>query len=80
MDEPHLRRGWRATPHPDRFGPDDPGYEAAMVAHHTATVGGEGGYLDPRTGLFVMTAASLAARPCCEQDCRHCPWVADTDS
>jgi hypothetical protein len=51
-----------------------------MVAHHTATVGGEGGYLDPRTGLFVMTAASLAARPCCEQDCRHCPWVADTDS
>ena len=29
---------------------------------------------DPATGLFVMTATTLAARPCCGNQCRHCPW------
>jgi len=37
---------------------------------------GEDGYTDPETGLFVFTAAYLAARgTCCESDCRHCPYV-----
>jgi hypothetical protein len=37
---------------------------------------GEAGYLDPATGLFVMTAAHLADRgTCCDSGCRHCPYV-----
>jgi hypothetical protein len=32
-------------------------------------------YLDPGTGLTVLTAAYLADRGyCCSQGCRHCPW------
>jgi uncharacterized protein DUF5522 len=38
---------------------------------------GEVGYLDPRTGLFVLTAGFLAARgTCCGRGCRHCPYLA----
>jgi len=37
---------------------------------------GEPGYLDPDTGLFVFTAATLAERgTCCDTGCRHCPYV-----
>jgi hypothetical protein len=37
---------------------------------------GEPGYADPQTGLFVLTAATLAARgTCCESGCRHCPYL-----
>jgi hypothetical protein len=37
---------------------------------------GELGYLDPDTGLFVQTAATLADRgECCDQGCRHCPYL-----
>ncbi|MGH9061761.1 MAG: DUF5522 domain-containing protein, partial [Acidimicrobiales bacterium] len=33
-------------------------------------------YLDPSTGLFVMTsAAHLARGACCGSGCRHCPYV-----
>ncbi len=36
---------------------------------------GEPGYLDPDTGLFVLTAIALAARGrCCGEGCRHCPY------
>ena len=41
--------------------------------------GARSGYFDPTTGLFVMTALTLAARPCCEQGCRHCPWLLDDE-
>ncbi len=47
-----------------------------MAAHDAAVDAGHDGYIDPTTGLFVMTATALAARPCCDQGCRHCPWVA----
>jgi hypothetical protein len=49
---------------------------AEIVAAHDAAVGaGEAGYMDPETGLFVLTAAYLADRgSCCEQGCRHCPY------
>lgn len=47
-----------------------------MAAHDAAEAGGEDGYVDPRTGWWVFTSASLAANGrCCEQGCRHCPWV-----
>ena len=36
----------------------------------------EAGYLDPASGLFVLTAGYLAQRGrCCDQGCRHCPYV-----
>ena len=44
---------------PARLPPSTPGYDAIVAAHETAIVNGEPGYLDPMTGLFVMTAAYL---------------------
>jgi len=45
------------------------------AAHLAAVRAGEPGYLDPDTGLFVLTAISLAARGrCCGEGCRHCPY------
>jgi hypothetical protein len=39
--------------------------------------GDEPGYLDPDTGLFVLTAAYLLERAvCCGTGCRHCPYAA----
>ena len=70
-----LRPDAMTRPHPDRFPPDRPDYDACLSAHGSAIAAGQPGYLDPATGLFVMTAAHLAGRPCCEQGCRHCPWI-----
>jgi hypothetical protein len=67
----------RLVPHPDRLDPRRPDYLAVMDAHHHALIGGEPGYLDPASGLFVQTARTLWNRSvCCEQGCRHCPFVA----
>lgn len=44
-------------------------------AHDRAVDEGEAGYVDPTSGLFVLTAAYLAARGrCCGNACRHCPY------
>lgn len=49
---------------------------AARRAHDEAVDAGQAGYLDPATGLFVLTAAYLAERgSCCSQGCRHCPYT-----
>jgi len=49
--------------------------ESIRRAHDAAVAAGEAGYLDPATGLFVLTSAYLAERgSCCEQGCRHCPF------
>jgi hypothetical protein len=49
-----------------------------VAAHDAAVAAGDDGYVDPRTGLFVMTEAYLAARgTCCESGCRHCPFRRD---
>jgi hypothetical protein len=51
---------------------DEPPYEAA---HRQAQLEGAVGYSDPDSGLFVFTAAYLAARgTCCDSGCRHCPY------
>ena len=72
-----LARRSLEEPHPSRLGPDTPGRVAILTAHADAMAAGEPGYLDPATGLFVFTAAHHAERgTCCEQDCRHCPYVA----
>ena len=47
-----------------------------VAAHDAAVASGEPGYIDPTTGLFVLTAAYLADRgTCCDNGCRHCPYV-----
>ena len=52
--------------------------EDVVRAHDEAVARGDQGYIDPHTGLFVMTAASLAARgKCCGSGCRHCPYPAE---
>jgi hypothetical protein len=63
-------------PHPSRLAPDDPHRDRILAAHRAAVDAGEAGYLDPDTGLFVLTAVELAAAgSCCERGCRHCPYV-----
>lgn len=45
------------------------------AAHADAIEAGNPGYLDPQSGLFVMTAAYLSNRGwCCGSGCRHCPY------
>jgi hypothetical protein len=52
-----------------------PAGESIRLAHDAAVAAGEAGYLDPASGLFVLTSAYLAERgACCEQGCRHCPF------
>lgn len=62
------------TPHPERLSSADPGYAAIMERHGDAVAAGRPMYEDPTTGLWVMTAASLWGRPCCNNGCRHCPY------
>jgi hypothetical protein len=46
-----------------------------QAAHDAAEASGEAGYLDPSTGLFVLTATYLRDRgTCCGNGCRHCPY------
>jgi hypothetical protein len=65
-------------PHPSRLPHTAPGRAAALAAHAAALDAGEAGYLDPASGLFVLTARFLADRgTCCGRGCRHCPYVDD---
>ena len=65
------------VPHPERLDPRrGTEYVAVLDAHHAALLAGDAGYLDPISGLFVQTARTLWDRgACCEQGCRHCPFV-----
>jgi hypothetical protein len=66
-----------AVPHPTRLDAAQPDYEAVLQAHRDAMAAGEPGYLDPTTAKFVLTAAYLWERGvCCDQGCRHCPYLA----
>lgn len=60
------------------FGDGDPSIgEAARRAHDAAQRRGSAHYVDPDSGLLVMTAAHLrAAGTCCGNGCRHCPYPA----
>lgn len=63
-------------PHPSRLAPDHPRRTEILAAHSVALAADEAGYLDPDTGLFVLTARFLADRgTCCDRGCRHCPYV-----
>lgn len=57
---------------------DPPIDPRAQHAHDQAERAGQRGYLDPLSGLFVMTATALLARgDCCGSGCRHCPYPGD---
>lgn len=63
-------------PHPERLEPHHPLRAEILSRHAAALAAGQPGYADPASGLFVVTAAYLADRgTCCEQGCRHCPYV-----
>ena len=63
-------------PHPARLPPGHPRRAEILAVHAAALADGQPGYLDPETGLFVLTASFLAGRgTCCDRGCRHCPYV-----
>lgn len=57
----------------------DPRQRAAIeAAHQQALRAGEAGYMDPSSGLFVLTSDQLLKRGhCCGNGCRHCPYPPD---
>jgi hypothetical protein len=64
-------------PATSRLPADTPRRAEILAAHDAAVAEGANGYLDPASGLFVLTASFLAGRGwCCENGCRHCPYVA----
>ena len=63
-------------PHPTRLDPARADYQVIVSAHETAVRRGETTYLDPTTGLVVLTvSAHLARGLCCQSRCRHCPYL-----
>lgn len=75
MGEPTADRPL-TEPHRDRLSPLHPLYQEILAAHATALRRGSMSYIDPPTGLSVLTAAYLEARgTCCRSGCRHCPYL-----
>ncbi len=65
-----------SSPDPERLSPDDPAYERILRAHEEALRAGSDTYVDPSSGLMVLTAGYLARRgSCCGAGCRHCPYA-----
>ena len=63
-------------PHPTRLAPNHPRRAEILAAHRAARLSGATSYTDPDTGYLVMTSTYLADRgTCCDQGCRHCPYV-----
>jgi Family of unknown function (DUF5522) len=59
--------------HPNRLAPTHPMRARIFDAHAAAMAAGEAAYLDPATGLLVLTAERLAPRGhCCDTGCGHC--------
>ena len=76
MQEKPLAPRPLTEPSSRRLRPETPGRERILAAHSGAMERGDAGYLDPDTGLFVLTARFLAERgTCCERGCRHCPYA-----
>jgi hypothetical protein len=63
-------------PKPGRLPFDQPQRDEILAAHSAAIEAGEAGYLDPVSGPFVLTAATLLDHgECCDRGCRHCPYI-----
>lgn len=66
------------VPAESRLPLDAPDRGDILAAHAAAIAAGTPGYLDPVTGLFVLSARFLADRGyCCQRGCRHCPYLSD---
>jgi hypothetical protein len=76
MSEPIADRPL-TVPHENRLSPSHPNRQEILDEHEDALRRGSVSYLDPPTGLSVLTAGYLQARGCCcHSGCRHCPYVA----
>ena len=76
MSHDELAERPLTQPHPQRLDPSHPRYAQILAAHAAALADDQPGYIDPVSGLMVMTAGYLAERgTCCDQGCRHCPYV-----
>lgn len=65
-------------PATSRLSLDAPKRHEILAAHSAGVERREAGYVDPVSGLFVLSAWFLADRGyCCERGCRHCPYVED---
>ena len=65
------------VPHSSRLDPRRFDYARILERHAAALAAGHPYYLDPATGLEVMTAQFLWDRgTCCDAGCRHCPYLA----
>ena len=63
-------------PHPSRLDPARSDYNEIICRHEDAVARGELSYLDPATGLTVLSVLALLERgSCCDSGCRHCPYV-----
>ena len=61
-----------------RLAVDAPKRREILAAHADAIGRNLSGYLDPESGLFVLSAWFLAERGyCCDRGCRHCPYIED---
>jgi Family of unknown function (DUF5522) len=70
-----------SEPHPHRLPLEHPRRAEILAAHLAAIAADEPGYLDPETGLFVLTAAFHARHgTCCGRGCRHCPYLEDDNA
>lgn len=75
MREKPLAQRPLTLPSATRAPIEAPGRAEMLAAHAAAMERGEAGYIDPESGLFVLTARFLADRgTCCERGCRHCPY------
>lgn len=55
--------------------------ERAQKIHDAASARGDNSYIDPSTGMLVMTAHYLRSRGyCCGAGCRHCPYAPDVQA
>lgn len=65
-------------PHEARLNPNIANYRQILRVHDLALQAGQPGYIDPHSGLYVMTAQYLLDRGfCCDNGCRHCPFITD---
>ena len=49
--------------------------------HRDSVAAGSHHYIDPETGYLVFTELAHRARGhCCGNECRHCPYEADSEN
>ena len=65
-------------PDPSRLDPSRTDYALIIERHESAVRDGRSSYIDPASGLSVLTVTTLLERgSCCNSGCRHCPYLAN---